>query len=121
MQSQTVRKSAVVSVNAAEALELPRHFYDASLLFRCMDMFQVDQRELATDDPLLFHELQGRCSLCPHKDDCARDLEQKFDNDRLDKVAGVLPEFGDAYENWRHPKLRTRCAASYDAAGYALV
>src|SRR5579863_8413140 len=79
MQSQTVRKPAVVSVNVAEALELPRHFYDASLLFRCMDMFQVDQRELATDDPLLFRELQGRCSLCPHKDDCARDLEQKFD------------------------------------------
>ena len=91
MQSQTVRKPAVVSVNAAEALELPRHFYDASLLFRCMDMFQVDQRELATDDPLLFRELQGRCSLCPHKDDCARDLEQKFDNDRLDKWRAYCP------------------------------
>ena len=68
-----------------EMQELPRQFFDASLLFRCMDMLQVDQSELASDDPLLFRELQGVCILCRRKDECAQDLAHQFDDARWDR------------------------------------
>jgi hypothetical protein len=68
-----------------EATELPRYFYDASLLRRCMDMLQVDQSDLARDDPLLFRELQGMCALCRNKEECAQDLAHQFDDVRWDR------------------------------------
>jgi len=48
--------------------------YDASLLFWRMAKLHIDQDRLATDDPLLFRELQGRCTLCPSKQLCIREL-----------------------------------------------
>ncbi len=45
----------------------PRYFFDASLLFRCMDLLEVDRSDLERDDPLLFRELQGVCTLCRSK------------------------------------------------------
>jgi hypothetical protein len=51
-----------------------RYCYDASLLFRRMAILQVDRDELASDDPLLFRELQGLCTLCRSKGRCVRDL-----------------------------------------------
>ncbi len=67
----------------------PRCFFDASLLFRCMEMLEIDRGELAKDDPLLFHELQGVCALCRSKQECSQDLGQdlgqEFDDARWHK------------------------------------
>ena len=51
-----------------------RYSYDASLLFRRMAALQVDRDELASNDPLLFRELQARCTLCRSKERCVLDL-----------------------------------------------
>jgi hypothetical protein len=64
--------------------EPPRCFYDASLLFRRMALNQVDQAEIAENDPLLFYELQGLCTLCRSKEQCASDLVNQADNDSSD-------------------------------------
>ena len=48
--------------------------YDASLLFCRLAMRHIDREQLSIDDPLLFRELQGRCTLCPSKQRCVRDL-----------------------------------------------
>ena len=40
--------------SSGEAPDLPRHSYDASLLFRRMAALQTDRDELASNDPLLF-------------------------------------------------------------------
>ena len=52
--------------------------YDASLLFRRMAMLHIGRNELAMDDPLLFRELQGICTLCRNKERCARNLAHEF-------------------------------------------
>jgi hypothetical protein len=57
--------------------ELPRHSYDASLLFRRMAALQLDRDELASDDPLLFRELQALCTLCRSKERCVLDFAQE--------------------------------------------
>jgi len=59
--------------------DLPRHFYDASLLFRRMAALQVDRDELASNDPLLFRELQGLCALCRDKERCVLEFAQESD------------------------------------------
>ncbi len=79
MSFQAVHASLTADSTRGETSELPRQFYDSSLLFRCMAMLQVDQRDIAAEDPLLFRELQGRCSLCRHKRECAEDLALPFD------------------------------------------
>ena len=71
-----------------EAPVLPSCFYDASLLFRCMAALQVDRGELAADDPLLFRELQGRCTLCRSKETCVEDLAIGFDDAGWDRWRG---------------------------------
>ena len=55
---------------SGEALDLPRYSYDASLLFRRMAALQIDRDELASNDPLLFRELQAVCTLCRSKERC---------------------------------------------------
>jgi hypothetical protein len=47
---------------------------DVRLLLRRMAMLDVAPGEVNSADPLLFRELQGRCSLCPSRVPCARDL-----------------------------------------------
>jgi hypothetical protein len=71
----TVAVQEASSVNTSGDL-LPglTPYYDASLLFRHMERLQVDRDELARDDPLLFRELQGRCTLCQSKERCVQDL-----------------------------------------------
>src|SRR5262245_48697362 len=59
--------------------ELPRHAYDASLLFRRMAALQIDRDDLASDDPLLFRELQGLCALCCDKERCVLEFAQEYD------------------------------------------
>lgn len=62
---------------AVEMAPPPRHF-DAMLLFRCMDVLHINRRELARTDPLLFRELQDRCTLCRNKEECLRVLSAGF-------------------------------------------
>ena len=64
---------------SGEAPDLPRHSYDASLLFRRMALLRVDRDELASNDPLLFRELQAVCTLCRSKERCVLDLAQECD------------------------------------------
>lgn len=66
--------------NGFESPARPRYFFGASLLFRCMDVLQVDRSDLARDDPLLLHELQGVCACCPSKKECSQDLAHEFDD-----------------------------------------
>ncbi len=77
--------------NRDETAELPRQFYDSSLLFSCMDVLQVDRRDIAAEDPLLFRELQGRCSLCRHKRECVQDLAHPFDHDQWERWQEFCP------------------------------
>jgi hypothetical protein len=79
------------SCGSCETSAVPRHFFDASLLFRCMEMLQVDQRALASDDPLLFRELQGICVLCRSKEQCAQDLAHQFDDAGWDRWWAYCP------------------------------
>jgi hypothetical protein len=58
---------------------LARYCYDASLLFQRMAGLRIDSEELATDDPLLFRELQGLCTLCRSIAQCVRDLAHEGD------------------------------------------
>jgi hypothetical protein len=61
---------------SSEAPDPPRYHYDASLLFRRMAALQIDRDELASDDPLLFGELQALCTLCRSKERCVLDLAE---------------------------------------------
>ena len=79
----------------------PRYFFDASLLFRCMDSLQIDRRDLARDDPLLFHELQAMCALCLSKEECAQDLTHEFDNARWNKWRAYCPNSAVLRALWR--------------------
>ena len=47
---------------------------DAGLLFCCMEMLQIDRARLMHDEPLLYRELQGVCTLCPNRQECSIDL-----------------------------------------------
>ena len=67
---------------SGEAADLPRYAYDASLLFRHMAALQIDRDELASDDPLLFRELQALCTLCRSKERCvAQECDEPRDRE----------------------------------------
>jgi hypothetical protein len=70
----------------------PHPEYDASLLFWRMDTLHVDREHFAIDDPLLFRELQGRCTLCLSKKQCIRDLASDLRGTSMDYCpnAGTL-------------------------------
>jgi hypothetical protein len=53
--------------------------YDVRLLLRRLAMLNIDQQELANDDPLLFRELQGLCTLCRSRERCVQDLARGCD------------------------------------------
>ena len=55
---------------------------DANLLFRWMDMLQIDRSDLAKDNTPLFHELQGLCTSCLSKEEYAQDLAHELDDAR---------------------------------------
>jgi hypothetical protein len=65
--------------------------YDGSLLFRCMEMLQIDRDELASDDPLLFRELQGRCALCRDKAECVHAQARTFEDADWDRWRDYCP------------------------------
>ncbi len=74
-----------------QLLNIPRCFYDSSLLFRCMALLQIDRDELATSDPLLFYELQGRCALCASKERCIDSQKREFDDTAWDSWHEYCP------------------------------
>jgi hypothetical protein len=76
---------------ASQIPGLTAHVLDGGLLFRCMDMLQIDRPELAKEDPLLFHELQGRCALCRDREECMRELAHEFDDTSWDKWREYCP------------------------------
>jgi hypothetical protein len=73
---ETLREEPLMSLLE----EPPRWFYDASLLFRRMALIELDQTELAENDPLLFRELQGVCALCRNKNRCVTQLDEPKDD-----------------------------------------
>jgi len=81
-----------------------RYFFDASLLFRCMDLLEVDRSDLERDDPLLFRELQGVCALCRRKQECWQDLAHEFEDGGWNKCRLYCPnsarlvQIGAVYE-----------------------
>ena len=68
-----------------------RHLGDVSLLFRCMELLGIARTDLAKDDPLLFFELQGLCSLCLSKEECSEDLAGEFVSARRNKWQEYCP------------------------------
>jgi hypothetical protein len=80
--------SAAALVEHADAA---RRLCGVALLFRCMPMLQIDPDELAMDDPLLFRELQGLCSLCACKAACTDDLARQFDEASLGRWHDYCP------------------------------
>ena len=67
------------AASSPESPDPPRYSYDASLLFRRMAALHIDRDELASDDPLLFGELQALCTLCRSKERCVLDLAREGD------------------------------------------
>ena len=67
-------REAVLEVPSGKMPKRGRNPHDASLLFCCMDVLQIDHGKLDRNEPLLYRELQGICSLCPNKGECALDL-----------------------------------------------
>jgi hypothetical protein len=101
-------KSAVDSSPSGKTPKRRRSPHDAGLLFCCMDVLQIDHSTLAQDEPLLYRELQGVCTLCPNKRDCAFDLTGGFDGTRWDEWwlycpnSAMLTTIG-ALQKCRHP------------------
>ena len=50
--------------------KLRRSPYDANL-FGCIDLQQIDRNKLMREEPLLYRELQGVCTLCSSKEECS--------------------------------------------------
>ena len=104
--------------SSGEAPDLPRHSYDASLLFRRMAALQIDRDQLASNDPLLFRELRGLCTLCRSKERCVLDLAQEGDEPGNQ---GWRPQCHDAERSRRRAKLRACGAIPADAAFHRLL
>jgi hypothetical protein len=91
-----------------------RNPHDASLLFCCMDVLQIDHSKLARDEPLLYRELQGVCALCANKRDCAFDLTDGFDGVRWDEWwlycpnSAMLTTIGALQKCCHPPQLQQR-------------
>ena len=80
----------------------PDQSTDANLLFRWMDLLQVDQNDLARDDPALFHQLQGVCASCYSKEECAQDLlAHEFDRSRWNEWWVYCPNAAMLRTLWR--------------------
>ena len=78
-------KPATTAVPGRKTSKRPRKAHDAELLFCCMDVLQIDHGKLMRDEPLLYRELQGVCTLCLNKQECSLDLAGGFDAIRWDE------------------------------------
>ncbi len=91
-------------------------YYDASLLFRHMEELRIDRDRLASDDPLLFRELQGRGALCRSKQRCIQEFavdENKIGGENWGKycpnartlhILGALHNCGRAPQHLSWPR-----------------
>jgi hypothetical protein len=61
------RRRTTTAVSRPDTPPLPRCFFDASLLFRCMDMLDVNRSDLEQGDPLLFREFARRVRVVPQQ------------------------------------------------------
>ena len=89
------------SYAVVETLASSRRFFDASLLFRCLDMLRIDRSNLAMQDPRLFRELQDVCALCRSKQECAQDSPHEFEADRSNKWWVYCPNSAMLRTLWR--------------------
>jgi hypothetical protein len=83
LERARIRPDGCVIPDSGAAGDVPglaRYCYDASLLFRRMAVVRIDRDLLASDDPLLFRELQGLCTLCQSKERCVQDFAQECDD-----------------------------------------
>ena len=92
--------------SSGEAPDLPRHSYDVSLLFRRMAALQVDRDELASDDPLLFRELQANMHIVSQQGTLCVGSRAGVRRARESRLARILPQCHDAECSWRRAKLR---------------
>src|ERR1700746_3113805 len=101
-------KSVIDSSPSGKPPKRRRSPHDAGLLFCCMYVLQMYHRKLAQAEPLLYRELQGVCTLCPNKRDCAFDLAGGFGGTRWDEWwlycpnSAMLTTIG-ALQKCRHP------------------
>jgi hypothetical protein len=105
---------------ASAACEMPQpdyNVFNGGLLFRCMDMLQIDRDALAKDEPLLFRELQGRCGLCRDRERCERELAHGLDDSGWDKWRAYCPNSATlttigAVQNCAHAAQHLRMPSS---------
>ena len=69
-----MEKSAPAAPPRSEKSKQQCSHRDAGLLFCCMNMLQIDRVKLMRDEPLLYREMQGVCTLCPNRQECSLDL-----------------------------------------------
>ena len=86
--------------------------------FGAWSALQIDRDELASNDPLLFRELRGLCTLCRSKERCVLDLAQEGDEPGNQ---GWRPQCHDAERSRRRAKLRACGAIPADAAFHRLL
>jgi len=86
-----------------------------------MAALQVDRDGLASNDPLLFRELQALCTLCRSKERCVLDLAQVRDEPGNQGLARILPQCHDAERSRRGAKLRTGGAIPADPPFHRLL
>jgi hypothetical protein len=69
------RTAKDLGITAAELrLLVSRGSQEADLLHRRMALLQLDPKEIASSEPLLFRDLQRLCALCDSRGRCIRDL-----------------------------------------------
>lgn len=62
----------------------PASYLHVNLLLRRMTLLSIKTDVLRSEDPLLFWELEGRCSLCPSTERCSVELASSADGEWRD-------------------------------------
>jgi hypothetical protein len=72
-----------------------------------MEMLQIDRAKLM-DEPLLYRELQGVCTLCPNRQECslAPPCRRLVRHPQVRRVVAVLPKLRNADNDRSAAKLR---------------
>jgi hypothetical protein len=117
---------------ASPACKMPPPAYNVfngGLLFRCMDMLQIDRDAFAKDEPLLFRELQGRCGLCRDRKRCEQELTHGLDDTGWDEwraycpnsatltTIGAVQNCAGAAQHLRMPRSIARSDRGYASTG----
>ena len=73
----TTRAEQDLSMRRQKGVRRIKTSDDVRLLLRRMAVLDVAPDQVNSADPLLFRELQGRCSLCPSRAICACEIWRK--------------------------------------------